>query len=171
MSGGARARRLRRIGGTVLLGIVALTAMLTIVIPAVLGARSYTVLTGSMRPHLPPGTLVASRPTPFADIRIGDIVTYQLRSGEPELVTHRVIGLAADGDGARLLVTRGDANDVSDAAPVRAAQVRGVVIYAVPYAGYLNVWGSPTTKALIVGIVGLGVIGYGVVLLVRPRRA
>ena len=86
------ARRTLSIATTVLLIGVSLLALFTVVIPFVLGAQSYTVLTGSMRPGFEPGTLIAVRATDPEEIRIGDVITYQLEPGRPEVVTHRVVG-------------------------------------------------------------------------------
>jgi signal peptidase I len=158
-----------------LVAVVCLLALFTVVVPFAMGATPYTVLTGSMRPTLEPGSLVGVRPVDIADVRPGDIVTFQLRSGEPEVATHRVVGVAEDGRGARELTTRGDANNVADAAPVRAEQVRGVVVYAVPWLGYVNAWANPVVRSAVVTALGIGAIGYGVVLLVgdgvRRRRS
>src|SRR3954471_3578468 len=70
------------ISGVFLIFVVAL-ALAVIVIPAVTHAVPLTVLTSSMEPGLPPGTLLIVRPVDPADLRIGDVATYQIRSGEP----------------------------------------------------------------------------------------
>src|SRR4051812_37968410 len=76
-----------------LLAFVVLVAALVILIPAVTRSTPYTILTSSMEPGLPPGTLVVVKPIDPDDIRIGTIITFQLKSGEPEMVTHRVIAI------------------------------------------------------------------------------
>ena len=170
----SRHRRVSTILLGVLLAIVCALALFTVVLPFVLGGRSYTVLTGSMRPALEQGHLIAVRPTPIGDISVGDVVTYQLHSGEPEVVTHRVVAVGVDGTGERILTTQGDANNVADAEPVRAVQVRGVLVYAVPWLGWINIWATPSVKSVIVAVVGIGAIAWGVAALVsdavRRRR-
>lgn len=109
--------------------------VVSVVVPRVTGAVPYTVVTGSMRPQLPPGTLVVVRPTAARDIGVGDVVTYQLRSGKAQVVTHRVAAIRQAADGTRIFVTRGDANTVDDAAAVRPVQIRGTLWYSVPYLG------------------------------------
>lgn len=110
----------------------------SVVVPRMTGARPYTILTGSMRPQLPPGTLVVMRPTAASEIGVGDVVTYQLRSGKSAVVTHRVSAIRQSAGGERVFVTRGDANTVDDAAPVRPVQVRGTLWYSVPRLGYVS---------------------------------
>ncbi|UEA58120.1 signal peptidase I [Gordonia otitidis] len=109
-----------------------------VVIPRLTDATPYTIQTSSMRPQMPPGTLVVSRQVDPADLRTGDVITYQLRSGQTDVVTHRIVGVGQNGRGERLFTTRGDNNPSDDPAPVRAVQVRGKVWYHVPYVGYLN---------------------------------
>lgn len=167
--------RVRSIVTSVILGMLVLLAVLTVGVPFVLGAEPYTVLTGSMRPNMPPGSLIGARPTPFADIRVGDVVTYQMASGQPAVVTHRVVGTVQDGNGERMLVTRGDANDVADENPVRGVQVRGVVVYAVPFLGYPGALVAGTTRSVLALVIGSAVIAYGALVIlvgeVRSRRA
>lgn len=147
--------------------IVSLLALFTVIFPLVLGAQSYTVLTGSMKPALEPGYLIGVRPTPIAEISVGDIVTFQLESGEPAAATHRVVSVGFDGSGEKLLITQGDANNVADTQPVREVQLRGVVVYAVPWFGYPNSWATPAIKSAVVATLGLAAISWGVIVLGR----
>ena len=82
---------------------VAALVLAAVVVPRLAGATPYTVLTGSMTPAYPPGSLVVVRPVEPNEVRIGDVVTYQLRSGEPAVATHRVVGVGWSADGERLL--------------------------------------------------------------------
>lgn len=107
-----------------------------VVVPRLGGATPYTVLTGSMTPAYPPGTLVVTRPVEPDELTTGDVVTYQLRSGDPTVVTHRVVAVGRNTvSGEVVLTTQGDANTTPDAEPVRAVQVRGELWYAVPFLG------------------------------------
>lgn len=107
-----------------------------VVVPRLGGATPYTVLTGSMTPAYPPGTLVVTRPVEPDELTTGDVVTYQLRSGDPTVVTHRVVAIGRNTvSGEVVLTTQGDANTAPDAEPVRAVQVRGELWYAVPLLG------------------------------------
>ncbi|MFJ4160410.1 signal peptidase I [Microbacterium testaceum] len=151
--------------GTIVLVAVSLFALITVVIPLLLGAQTYTVLTASMQPGMPPGTLIAVRPSSIDDVRVGDVVTYQLRSGEPAVVTHRVVGTTSSTGGARLLITRGDANDADDP-PVQREQLRGTVVLAVPYLGYPGVVFGGQERGIVIAAVGVVVVGYGLVLLI-----
>lgn len=111
----------------------------TIALPALVGGIPLSVLTGSMRPNLPPGTLVVVKPTPAEEIGVGDVITFQLESGQPTLVTHRVIARSVDSASGEIrFTTQGDANNTPDPEQVQPVQVRGTVWYAIPYLGWAN---------------------------------
>jgi signal peptidase len=120
----------------VILGIGTIVTI-SVLIPRIAGATPYVVLTGSMRPTMPPGTMVVVKPVKSGDVGIGDVVTYQLRSGEPTVVTHRVVATTYL-KGEPIFQTQGDANNVADEKWVRQVQIRGVKWYAVPYLGYVT---------------------------------
>lgn len=142
-----------------LLALVILVGALAVGVPMVTGSAPMTILTGSMAPHYPPGTLVIVRPTPVDDIRVGDIITYQLHSGEPEVVTHRVVAIALTGD-QLTFTTQGDANPSPDPAPVMPVQIRGTLWYAIPYLGYVNTWINGPYRGWIVAGVAVLLFGY-----------
>lgn len=137
-----------------------LIAFFVVALPALVGGQSLTVLTNSMAPSMPPGTLVVVRPTPFAEIAPGDIITYQIRSGSPELVTHRVQQRLVASDGTVSLITRGDNNNTADAEPVHEVQVRGTVWYSVPLLGWVNNALTGQARALVVPLIALACFAY-----------
>lgn len=144
-----------------------------VVIPRIAGATPYTVLTGSMEPKYPPGTLVVVKPTPAKQIRIGDVVTYQLESGKPTVVTHRVISVGTRLDGKLSFTTQGDANDVPDPIDVQAVQIQGRLWYSVPYLGHVNNVFTGRQRQTLVLVASAGLIGYATFMFVgtiRDRR-
>lgn len=149
---------------TVLLAALAALA-LVVAVPRLAGATPYTVLTGSMQPSLPPGTLVVVRPAPPEVIGVGTIITYQLKSEEPAVVTHRVVSQAVDDEGEPVFQTQGDANQVADRAWVRPVQVRGEKWYAVPYLGYVSHVLTGKERQMGTYLVAALLLGYAAVLL------
>src|SRR5690606_18064162 len=121
-----------------LLAFVLLLGELVIVIPAATGSTPMTVLTTSMVPNYPPGTLIIVQPIDAQDIRLGDAITYQIESGKADVVTHRVIAISNSSDGSVAFTTQGDNNGSADAAPVMPVQIKGKVWYSVPWIGYVN---------------------------------
>jgi signal peptidase len=152
---------LQTLSWMLLLSIAALLIAM-IGLPRVTGATPYTVLTGSMRPGMPPGSLVVTKPVEAGKLKVGDAITYQLRSGEPEVVTHRIISLSQTLGGETLFITQGDANPGPDEKPVKAAQIRGVVWYSIPLVGYVNSWLTGEQHIWAVGITVVLLLGYAV---------
>ncbi|GAA1699713.1 hypothetical protein GCM10009808_16640 [Microbacterium sediminicola] len=122
--------------GLLLLAIA--VAALVVVVPAVTNSVSLTVLTNSMEPTYPPGTLLVVTPTDPQDIRIGDVITYQLVPGEATYVTHRVVAVTQSTNGDVSFTTKGDNNGTIDEDPVIADQVMGRVWYSLPWLGWIN---------------------------------
>ncbi|HEU0205879.1 MAG TPA: signal peptidase I [Pseudolysinimonas sp.] len=145
-----------------LLALVMLIAVLVIALPMLTKSTPYTVLTGSMTPSYPAGTLVIVKPTDVQQIRIGDVVTYQIASNQPAVVTHRVIQIVepTTADSTVSFITKGDANSLPDAKPVQSVQVRGVVWYAVPYIGWVNNIVNGDARSVVIPIVAGGLFLY-----------
>lgn len=143
-----------------------------ILLPKLGGATAYTVLTGSMRPSYPPGDLLVVRDVPMEEISIGDVVTYQLESGKPEVVTHRIVGVSATLNGERQFTLRGDANNVDDD-PVIEAQVRGKLWYAIPKLGFVNSAFNGQQRSWMTLVAVTGLLTYSGIMFIgawRDRR-
>ena len=149
----------------------ALIALVLVVVPLVTGSQTYSVLTSSMAPKYSPGTFLVVKPVPFEELKVGDIITYQIESNDPAVITHRIISMGATQEGEPTFITKGDNNDVADENPVREVQVRGKLFYAVPFVGFAaNALGnSDRGAAMQWGAVAL--LGYGVVTMVRGALA
>jgi len=147
------------ISGGLLLIVIGI-AVAVIIVPWVTSSVPLTVLTRSMEPTYPPGTLVIVQPVEPEQIAIGDAVTYQIRPGVPEYITHRVVAVSRSTGGELSFTTKGDNNAVPDAAPVIPEQVKGRVWYSLPWIGWLNnaVGGGSKTWLVIGGAVLL--FGY-----------
>ena len=159
-----------------LLALIALIAVLVIALPMLTKSTPYTVLTSSMTPSYPAGTLVIVKPADVQQIHIGDVITYQLESNQPAVVTHRVIQIVepTTPSGTESFITKGDANSLPDAKPVQPVQVRGVVWYAVPFIGWVNNVVNGDARSVIVPIVAGALFLYagfmGASTLVDRRR-
>ncbi|HEY0239701.1 MAG TPA: signal peptidase I [Friedmanniella sp.] len=158
------ARRLawwgRAVGSWFVLLAVLLVVAITVAVPVLAGGTAYTVLSSSMRPTLPPGALVVTRPVQANDLAIGDVVTYQIRSGEPAVVTHRVVALRLAADGQVLAQTKGDFNGAPDPELVQPEQLRGRLWYSLPYLGYLNAAVAGHGRVMVVAGVVVGLVAY-----------
>jgi len=147
-----------------------LVLVVSVLVPRLAGATPYTILTSSMEPGMPPGTLVVVKPIDASDIALGTVVTYQLESGERAVVTHRVVGIGFDGHGQRVFRTQGDANDSPDPEPVKPVQVKGERWYAVPYLGRVTNVLTTAQRQTAVVIVAVGLLGYAVAMFTAAAR-
>ncbi|HEY9498268.1 MAG TPA: signal peptidase I [Terrimesophilobacter sp.] len=136
-----------------MLALVALIAVMAIVLPAATGSVPMTILTGSMTPTYPPGTLIIVQPVDPTNLRIGDPITYQIESGKPAVVTHRIIAVTSGSDGSRTFTTQGDANSAADENPVLPVQVRGKVWYSIPYLGWVNTVVNGESRAWLIPVI------------------
>lgn len=139
---------------------VVVVLLASIVVPKLGSAIPYTVLTSSMEPTYPPGTLIVVRQTNAENLGVGEAITYQIKSGEPGVITHRIVGTTFDKDGKQLYITQGDNNSAPDQDPVRPVQVRGTVWYSIPYLGYVNNWITGERRSVFVGVVVAGLLGF-----------
>ncbi len=142
------------------LGTALILAVCCVAIPRATGAIPMTILSGSMAPSIPAGALAVIRPIDGWRARVGEVVSYQPEAGAPTLVTHRVVAVSTSARGARTLTLQGDANGAPDD-PVDPAQVRGLVVYSVPYLGWavdrLNVGAAAGgTDWAALGLIALG---------------
>ena len=129
----------------------------SVLVPRVSGATPYTILTGSMRPDLPPGSLAVVKPVAVDQIRVGSVITYQLESGRRLVVTHRVVSVGYTVAGEPVFRTQGDANNAVDEREVRPVQIRGSLWYRLPVVGYAGtlIGGEQRRVATILVAVGL----------------
>lgn len=159
------ARRGRRVIGRITAAMVALFAgvalaltMSLTLVPMLGSAHTLTVLTGSMQPTIPAGSVVVVKQVEPRSIALGDVITYATTdsmTGAAELVTHRVVGIQP----GPVFVTKGDANQVVDERPVRADQVRGRVWYHLPLLGSLRGWLFTRATAGYLGALALFLLG------------
>lgn len=120
---------------TVLVVLVVLLAVLLVGV-RIVGIRTYAVVSGSMEPVYPTGSLLYVKPVKAEELKVGDAITFML--DENTVATHRIIEVIPDPDepGVIRFRTKGDANDTPDAAPVHCKNVIGKPLFAIPYLGY-----------------------------------
>ncbi len=128
-------RQVANVLGSVLL-VALVVPFVVYAVPGVVGAEySFVVLSGSMEPTIEPGDVVVvdeRAPTAIAD---GDVITFTRGDAETP-VTHRVVDVRETETGP-VFETKGDANDDVDSTPIPAANVIGVVVFTIPYIGYV----------------------------------
>lgn len=150
--------------GTLVLGILVCLLIIILGIQAynklivrdetagILGYNYKTVLTGSMEPAIPVGSIVITKEQ--SSYEIEDIISFQ---EEGAIITHRIITIDRE-----RYITKGDANNVADTEEVQQKQILGKVILTIPLLGYLVMWlMSPVGIISLFIIIGIWYIATG----------
>lgn len=97
--------------------------------PTLFGNSFMVVISGSMEPKMPVGTLLLSHQVAPSQVEEGDIITFYGTVGSTTgIITHRVVEKQGTGDGA-VLYTKGDANPIEDPNPVTRENLIGKVVW------------------------------------------
>ena len=122
---------------TSILVVLAVLTAVALVGVRLFGFQVYTVLSGSMEPEYPVGSLIYVKAVDAHDLRVGDDITFRL--GGNTVVTHRITEIIPDKEKPQSLWfrTKGLANESEDANPVPDDKILGKPMFVIPYLGYL----------------------------------
>jgi len=107
-------RRLARLLGNLVMLACTLAFLAIAIGPHLFDYRTSTMLTGSMAPGINPGDMVVTMPKPTADLKVGDVISYQIPVEDHRVETHRVASIKPQADGSIAIRTKGDANENVD---------------------------------------------------------
>lgn len=109
--------------------IAAAAVLVVLCSAALLEIRPVVILSGSMEPEIPTGSICFIS---GADCRgaPGKVIAYMLSD---HMVVHRISGTGPEPDS---YITKGDSNDTADPAPVQVEQIRGTALGSIPGLGY-----------------------------------
>ncbi len=119
------------LSGIILLVLAVLAGLL--IIPKLMGYEEMAVLTGSMEPNYPVGSLIFVKEIAPDQLEVGDVITYRLDSDT--VVTHRIVEIDKE---AQTVTTKGDANSSNDGSPVPYSEIVGKAHFKIPYLGYVS---------------------------------
>ena len=118
---------LSAVGSLLIIGIVVLLIPMTV--PKLFGYEVFHVLSGSMEPTIPTGSLIIVKPVEPETVEEGDVIAF---SSNGSVVTHRVVGI----DSSRgEFITKGDANEVADIYPTPFLALIGKVVFYITWVG------------------------------------
>ncbi|MVX60329.1 signal peptidase I [Enterorhabdus mucosicola] len=155
--------------GVLILAALAIVGLGAAVVPRVIGMQSYAIISGSMEPAYPTGTLVYAEPIDGTSLQPGDVAAFWR---DEDVIVHRVEeNNAEEGE----LITKGDANADLDIRPVPYQHVLGRIVASVPFVGYFLMALDSTPGKLLLGwIVLIGaafcIVGSVVSNLARRRE-
>lgn len=98
---------------------------------SILDTSVFRVVTGSMEPTLPVGTIILSRETSIEEIQEEDIICFRSLQDylDDAIITHRVVAIDQNEAGEIELFTKGDANTVTDGYLVTSENLVGKLIW------------------------------------------
>lgn len=131
--------------------LIVLALAILIVGVRIAGLKPYSVLSGSMEPKYHVGSLVYVKNAKAENIKTGDPITFHLE-GSNAVATHRVVEINKE---KRQFVTKGDANNSTDANPVQFKNLIGKATFSIPLIGYLTNWISDYPGKIISICVGI----------------
>ncbi len=151
------------------ISIIILTGIIMIIgillIPRLFGYEMYAVMSGSMEPGYPVGSIVMVDTVEAEEIKVGDAIAFYLNDNT--VATHRVITVDKQ---QRTFSTKGDANEIADLSPISFNQLIGKATSHIPMLGYVTL-GLKSTKGILISVAILLVLVllYLVPELVKPE--
>lgn len=123
-------------------------------VPQLLGLDAHIVSSGSMRPTMPPGTVLYESPVDPRSLQEGDVIVFETNNSMvPEnKVTHRIVDIR-EGNYTLQFKTMGDANPEPDPGLTPAYKIDGKKMFAIPYLGtVIQLLKSPLSIGLFVAL-------------------
>ncbi len=132
-----------------------------------MGYQAYTVISGSMEPAIPVGSLVYVENVEPRQVEEKDVIAFYGGSDMNAIVTHRV-------EENRVImgefITKGDANDQEDMNPVKYSDYIGRVEKSIPKIGVVaQILTSTTGKLSAACLIGVAIILHVVASILRKR--
>lgn len=143
------AKILNTTGTLIMVAVILL--MIPLTVPKLFGLKLYGILSGSMEPTYKVGGVVYVKEALPSEISVGDVISYSNYLGVDIVTTHRVAEIREDA-----FITKGDANNTTDAEPVRFSRLIGKPIFYLPFFGALSTF-IFSIKGLCVGIIVFGI--------------
>ncbi len=145
-------KKLFKIISSVLVSLVVLLVLLLFGVQ-LFGLKVYHVLSPSMEPDYPTGSLIYVMDVDPATLNINDVITFKV-TGDT-IATHRIIELIPDEGNPDIVRfrTKGDANKVADGSLVNYESVIGKPVFCIPLLGYLSAYiAKPPGKYISISI-------------------
>lgn len=123
-------------------------------LPHVTPFKTDIIVGSSMEPNIPLYSVIAVEPVKPADLRVGDVITFEEPDMPGRKVTHRIKRIEQGKDqGTLSITTKGDNNDVQDPWRVTYADEAWRVRAHLPHVGWLLIQAqSKLARILLVGL-------------------
>lgn len=124
-----------------------------------IGLTPYTVLSPSMEPKYPTGSIIYVKEVDIDTLQRGDVITFRLSSGMS--ATHRIVDIIEDDvhPEVKRYQTKGDNNNMIDGKLVEGEQIIGKPLLCIPYLGYLASFIGTSTGTVVICVIALILVG------------
>jgi len=131
--------------------VIALSLLLVVSMIKIPGNIEVKIVqSGSMEPTIQTGALTIVKP--LAKYAVGDVIMFGKDTKTEVPTTHRIISDEVR-SGVFYYTTKGDANEDPDTHTVSQSEVKGKVLFSIPYLGYLLDFAKkPLGFAFLIGI-------------------
>lgn len=142
-----------RILGTIIV-IMVIFMCIPFVVPKVIGVNVYEVVTSSMAPELPVGSVVYVQACKADEVKVGDIISFYVGTDEENIISHRVVEINVDEQGGFFFITKGDANSDIDSMQVDIKHFVGKVKFKINNISWLvRLFGTSTGIIILMGLI------------------
>lgn len=144
------------IGMVVLIVVILICIPLTV--PRIFGFQVYNVISGSMEPAIPTGSLVYVKSVAASSVEKEDVIAFYSEVDTGAIITHRVVeNHKVSGE----FITKGDANKQKDPLPVKYEYLLGKVVVSIPFLGELLALVATTKGKIVVAcMIGFSVVSF-----------
>jgi signal peptidase len=142
--------------------------LICVVAPFFVGGFFSVIMSGSMEPAIPVGSIVVVKRVNPEDVKVGDVIAFE--TGESRTM-HRVVEKVVE-NGSFHFRTKGDANEDPDPWIVKPEDVSGALLLTIPYYGYLlHFAGTPIGFALFILVPAIILIANEVGNILKRRKS
>lgn len=141
------------LGTAILIFVIAICIPFTL--PRIMGGQIYTVISGSMEPSIPVGSLIYVEKAAPEEIEAGAVIAFYGGHDSNAVITHRVVeNHTVMGE----FITKGDANPENDINPIPYNKLVGLVAWSLPKLGIAAQLLTETSGKLAAGSLIAGAV-------------
>ena len=134
------------ISGSILL-VMLILICIPFTVPKAFGLSFYEVITDSMTPEYPVGSVIYVEKIQPEKVKVDDVITFSIGTDTSQVMTHRVVAIDSEN---QTFTTKGDANKDVDVSPVAFQRVLGKPVYSIKHMGvWVQVFESTEGRVLL----------------------
>lgn len=154
--------------GTVMLAVL-VAVCIPLIVPKAMGYQLYAVVSGSMEPAIPTGSLVYVKYIEPGEIAADDVIAFYGTDADGSIITHRVV---SNSEAMGQFITKGDANEENDLNPIPYANYIGRVERTVPKVGGIAQTATGEYgRIAAVSVIALAIVLEVIAAMIEKRRS